>query len=441
MKRNRILIPIVMTVLMLASWYKLINTSRTDTMLYEASLKEARSMAENGATQRAVERYRDTLNLRSTPEVYAEVSALYRDRGMDRKNLSWCEDFIDAYPMEPMAYDCLLEAYLKATDYESCFDLLEISEKRGVSSEYLRRTAEQIAYEYHLDYETYENVGIFSSNFCPVFGKNGWGYVNRYGVVRVDLQYQDAGVFTSSGLAPVVNKAGDAFFIDSTGARELSPEGDYIKLGMVSDGIVAAEKENGRFAYLYSDVNQTTVPIEGEFLYGSTFNGGVAAVRNEEGWNLIDVNGRKITDAVFADVILDGKQIAMRNSRIFAAVSEGDYILLDSEGKQIGQEHFENARLFNGTEPAAVKVNNRWRFIDENGEYISDNTYDDARSFANGLAAVCTAGKWRFVDLNETVQIEGDFDGARDFNEKGSCFVKVGDSWRLLKLYRLNREG
>ena len=30
--------------------------------------------------------------------------------------------------------------------------------------------------------------------------------------------------------------------------------------------------------------------------------------------------------------------------------------------------------------------------------------------------------------------------GAKDFNEKGSCFVKVGDKWQLLKLYRLNRE-
>ena len=58
----------------------------------------------------------------------------------------------------------------------------------------------------------------------------------------------------------------------------------------------------------------------------------------------------------------------------------------------------------------------------------------------NGLAAVCIDGKWGFVDTDENIVIEPQFSGAKDFNEKGSCFVCVGNKWQLLKLYRLNRE-
>ena len=66
--------------------------------------------------------------------------------------------------------------------------------------------------------------------------------------------------------------------------------------------------------------------------------------------------------------------------------------------------------------------------------------YDDARSYTNGLAAVCINGKWGFVDEKENVVIEPQFTDAKDFNEKGSCFIKTENKWQLLKLYRLNRE-
>ncbi len=81
----------------------------------------------------------------------------------------------------------------------------------------------------------------------------------------------------------------------------------------------------------------------------------------------------------------------------------------------------------------------KWFFIDKDGKAISDKTYEDARAFSNGLAAVKQKGKWGFVDKDENIVIEPKFSDAKDFNAKGSCFIKEGDIWQLLKLYRLNR--
>ena len=80
------------------------------------------------------------------------------------------------------------------------------------------------------------------------------------------------------------------------------------------------------------------------------------------------------------------------------------------------------------------------QFIDKDAKRLSDKTYEEARSYSNGLAAVKISGKWGFVDTDENVVIEQQFFGAKDFSEKGSCFIQTGDKWQLLKLYRLNRE-
>ena len=125
---------------------------------------------------------------------------------------------------------------------------------------------------------------------------------------------------------------------------------------------------------------------------------------------------------------------------MFVSNTEGRYILVDGSGKQIGSLEFEDATLFMGEQPAAVKIGGKWQFINKDGKLVSDKSYEGAKSFLNGLAAVCINGKWGFVDEAENVVIEPKFQDASYFNEKGSCFVKMNDKWQLLKLYRLNRE-
>lgn len=437
MNRNRVLIPVVLGVIMLAGWYKLLDGAHGKQAQYDAYLSQARSLGENGAVQRAVEQYNAALEVKSSPELYAEVAQLYKERGQSRKYLSWCEDFINAYPTSPLAYDCMLEAYLGAEDYESCFDLLETAEKRAVSSQFIEQTRGQIAYAYQIEYNTYQNVGVYSNSYCAVEGENGWGFVNRYGEVKIALRYQTVGPYTQSGLSPVA-RGGSAYYIDKNGVRDVSPGVTYEELGIIVNDRAAVRRSDGK--YIYLDAGNGFEPLEGEYLDASAFNYGLAAVRDEQGWHLIDVNGDRASSAAFSDVILDEKRIAVRNDRLFAATSGAGYAMLDANGGQIGGNRYEDARLFLTDEPTAVKTGGRWRFVDRDGNFISEKTYEDARPFSNGLAAVRLNGSWCFVDENENVCIEGPFLDAKDFNEKGSCFVKIGDSWQLLKLFRLNRK-
>jgi len=436
MKKYRALVPIVMIVLMLVSWYLLIEESGKVETAYNKYLSEARKYAEDGITKYAIENYNMALEIKSTPEVYVEVAEYYKSQEKDAEYLSWCENFFDKYPTLSDSYDCVLDAYLNDKDYKSCYDILKTAEKRNISSDFIKQVSADIMYVYKLDFNTFEDVAVYSNNYCPVKSKSVWGFVDRYGNQRIACKYLEVGAYTQTNFASVVNADGDAYFIDKTGAKVMVSKEKYQSFGLLVDGKIAAKRNDGKYTYVDKEFNV----LFGEYDYASTINNGVAAVKTGDTWQLINGDGKNITNEKYVDVKFDEKQIAYRNDRLFVSTSADKYIMVDGFGKKVGSLTFEDARIFAGNAPAAVKIDGKWCFVNSDGKLISDKKYDEARSFTNGLAAVCVDGKWGFIDENENVVIKPVFFGAKDFNEKGSCFVQTGDKWQLLKLYRLNRE-
>lgn len=436
MKNYRKIFPIVMIGLMALSWYVLVSDSVKLESQYNEYLKDARKYAEDGITKYAIENYTLALGIKDEPDIYVEVAEYYKSQEKYAEYLSWCENFFEVHQTEPKAYDVLLDAYLHDKDYESCYDVLEVATKRNISTDSIKKISEEIAYIYWMDFNTYDDVGIYSNNYSPVKAGEYWGFVDRYGNQRVSCVYSQVGGYTQSALTSVVNKDGLAYFIDKSGSKVLVSKEKYKSFGLLVDEKIAAIKADGKYTYLDNEFNV----LFGDYDYASTINAGIGAVKQGETWQLINEKGKAVSDTKYLDIKLDEKQIAYRNDRAFVATAEGVYIMVNDSGKQVGSLKFEDAKVFAGEEPAAVKIDGKWCFIDADGKLISEKKYDDARSFNNGLAAVCINGKWGFVDLDEKVVIETKFYGAKDFNEKGSCFVKIGDKWQLLKLYRLNRE-
>lgn len=436
MKNYRKIIPLVMVIVMALSCYTLVSGAIKQNTEYNHYLTEARKFADLGVTKYAIENYNKAIAIKSTPDIYVEVAEYYK--GQENKEtelLAWCEDFFEKYPTNSKAYDCLLEAYMDQKDYASCFDVLYTADKRHVSSDHIKKVSNEISYTFKLDFNTYEDVGIYSNNFCAVKSKDAWGYVDRYGNQRVSVTYASAAPFTKSNMAPVVNQKGECYFIDKSGSKVLVSKDKYKSFGILSDGIIKAQLESDKFTYLDSDLDK----LFGEYEEATAFNNGIAAIKENGKWKIINKDGKAQSSDNYDGVITDEKNIAFRNDRMFVK-SDSGYIMVTSSGKQIGSETYEDARCFNDETYAAVKKDGKWFFIDKDAKRVSDKSYDEARSFSNGLAGVKVSGKWGFVDTNENVVIEPQFFGAKEFNEKGSCFVLTGDKWQLLKLYRLNRE-
>lgn len=436
MKNYRKIIPLALVVLMALACYSLVSNAVKENSDYNHYLSEARKYAELDITKYAIENYNKALAINPTPDVYVEVAEYYeRQENSDTEFLNWCEDFFAKYPANSKSYDCILKAYMKQKDYDSCFDVLSTAEKRNVSSDYIKSVKNELSYSFKLDFNTYDDVGIYGNGFCAVKSKDAWGYVDSYGNQKTPITYVSAAPFTKAEMAPVVDQKGECYFIDNTGSRVLASKEKYKSFGISSDDIIKVELENGKYSYCDSELNK----LFGEYDDATAFNNGIAAVKENGQWKIINNEGNAKSSTEYADVVADEKNIVFRNDRLFVGDGTG-YIMIDSSGKQIGNEKYENAHCFADSTYAAVENDGKWFFIDKNAKRLSDKTYEDARSYSNGLAAVKISGKWGFVDTDENVVIEQQFFGAKDFSEKGSCFIQTGDKWQLLKLYRLNRE-
>lgn len=435
MKKYRALIPIAMIVVMLVSWYMLVSDVANVEKQYDEYLTAARSFAEQGIKKYAIENYTYALETKQSPELYKEIADFYKGLGKTDDYIDWCESFLEVYPKEAIAYECLLEGYAASSDYEKCYDLITAAQNRSISSDRIDQITNEIWYEYELSFSTYDDIGIYSNNFCAVNNKGLWGFVDRFGELRIGTVYPQVGVYTQSAFVSVVNQSGESYFIDKSGAKVLVSKEPYSHFGLLSNNMVAATTTDGKYAYL----NASLEKLFGEYEYASTMNGNRAVVKVDGQWKVINEKGENIGSKTYLDVILDKKEIAFRNDRMFVSETDGKYILIDGSCNRIGSLEFEYAEPFMGGQYTAVKIDGKWRFINKNGEFASDQTYDGAKAFVNGMAAVCIEGKWGFVDESERIVIEPQYNDASYFNEKGSCFVKQDDKWQLLKLYRLNR--
>lgn len=73
----------------------------------------------------------------------------------------------------------------------------------------------------------------------------------------------------------------------------------------------------------------------------------------------------------------------------------------------------------------------RFGFIDGSGKTVIACSYDWARPFSEGLAAVFTDGKWGYIDRTGEMAVEPQFEQALDFRE-GLAVVYIGNKARCI---------
>lgn len=74
--------------------------------------------------------------------------------------------------------------------------------------------------------------------------------------------------------------------------------------------------------------------IAGDYDEVSAMGNGVAAVKSDNKWSLIDTKGKKVTKDKYDSVVMDSKGIVCRNDRVFAK-QNGYYYLFDSKGNKV----------------------------------------------------------------------------------------------------------
>ena len=77
---------------------------------------------------------------------------------------------------------------------------------------------------------------------------------------------------------------------------------------------------------------------------------------------------------------------------------------------------------------AAVKIGDKWGYIDTAGQTVIGFLYDEAKDFSEGAAAVQRNGKWGFIARNGQEFISLQYETAKDFSD-GLAAVKKVSKW------------
>ncbi|MEN2774833.1 WG repeat-containing protein [Acetivibrio clariflavus] len=434
-KKYKNLVPVALVILMALAWYQLNSNAMAKQNEYDKYIEEAQRYENLGILTYAQKNYMDALKIKDTIEIRFKVADCIKGND-EREYLKYCQKILEKYPYNVEIYNRLAEYYQQKKDFKSCFEIIDIAKKRKLSSETLTGIEKAIAFEYSFAYNTYDDVTAFIDGYCVVKRKDYYGFVDTSGKLVIDCIYKKVSSFCD-GFAAVVDQTDMSYFIDTEGNKAIATHKDseYTEFGMISDGMMTAML-NGKYVYLDKSFNK----LFGDYDFASAVNN-VAAVRIGDSWEIIDKNGQALGGKKYLDVIIDENGYACRKNRIFAKDNEG-YRMLDTEGNMVSNQVFDDARPFSFGTLAAVKINDKWGFVDQSGNMVIEPKFDDARSFSYGLAAVKITGKWGFIDTTGEIMIEPEFYDARDFTKEGTCFVKEGEKWQLLKLYRnLSSEG
>ncbi|MBE7462309.1 MAG: WG repeat-containing protein [Planctomycetes bacterium] len=117
-----------------------------------------------------------------------------------------------------------------------------------------------------------------------------------------------------------------------------------------------------------------------------------------------------------------------------AAPQNARWGFLDEDGRWVVEPVYQEARAFYDGR-AAVRVGRAWGFVDESGKVRVPAQLEEVRDFREERAAFRRGGLWGFVDRDGRIRIEPRFEEVRDFSEALAA-VRRGDRWGFV-----DREG
>ena len=151
--------------------------------------------------------------------------------------------------------------------------------------------------------------------------------------------------------------------------------------------------------------------------------------------SLINQVGLMLEGSDFADLRLDLSGSWLCWESVLAAREEGKYLILDSGLNPVCERSF--AKLDIPTEYGlfAFEEGGKWGFVSSKGEIVIGPRYKQAKSFRNGLAAVCDeTGLWGFIKADGEMVTRCQFLDAGYVSGCGSVMVSdIEDMYRLLQ--------
>lgn len=233
----------------------------------------------------------------------------------------------------------------------------------------------------------YDGITVGGDGLFGVQSGGRWGYIDAKGTEVIGIKYEAAGAF-DAGVAPV--------------------------------------KLNGLWGYITTG-GATDVPIDYPELGGREKN--LFTARTSDGWALVM---KSISDGQWypssdPDVL---RYYSVSEGAIVAKIKAGEMLLMQA-GYKRSEIYLSIKRRSQGFS-AASRSKDKWGYLDQDGEYIWADRFEEAGPFNENLAPVKTAGKWGYIDRAANFIVAPSYDAAFPFRD-GLAVIRKGDLRGFLK--------
>ena len=149
------------------------------------------------------------------------------------------------------------------------------------------------------------------------------------------------------------------------------------------------------------------------------FKNGVAPAKLNGLWGLIDTTGKWLVSPQY-------KEIGRLSEGLVAVEKNGKFAFIDaslkSAGKVVIPFKYDKAQYFS-TGLAAVKIGDKWGFIDKKGSLKIRARYDNVRNFKRGFAPVKIKNKWGYINAQGKWLVKPVYNAAYSFTDDGLAVV------------------
>ena len=326
--------------------------------------------------------------------------------------------------------DTLPAVYLEAAEYylgrskeTEAFEALKLGIEKTGSKE-LVDYYEEKRYVYDVSHSAYQEATDFLNGMIQVWQDEYWGLAGPSGDLVLPCEYDFLSTYYNGEV--IAEKDGLLVGVDTNGNRLALYKGEVVsEITNFNEGRLAVRQSNGWV--LATDELQTGSVVFEEI--GMFSNGGAAAKINGK-WGVVGRNGQDwLLEPIYDEIICDDLGRCWYEDTVF--VRQGEDVLLLVDGQQVG-ESYEDAKPFAGGW-AAVKKNGLWGYIDQTGAVQIEFQFDEAKSFTMHLAPVRVGRNWGYVGLDGNLVIEPIFLNAKAFSA-GTAPVKTADGWQFITL-------
>ncbi len=425
----KVVLPVAISGALLLSWGQFAGDVSRQGQGYRRCLKLAEESYQKGLYEQAVEYYKNSLEYKNVLGVYDEIcktcKVFYEEEDSKHARNLYIQCLLEAAEAVPENAEYWVTAvkmYKEAEDYSSAYSTVKKALNKGTQTEELIALYRELKYMFQIDYQLYTEYKNWLGGYISLYNADGWVRSNPVGKVTSSQTYQFLGMINDNGWGLYTNDI-DTRMLDKNEVVRARFDFSVQDAGIYSpeSGWMPVRKE------LYWQF----MNLEGEFLPGeyqhvSCFVNGKAAVETKDGgWYLINTQGEKVSE-VYQDIKLDLSGSYLRDGVILAKSGDA-YHIYQSDWTQVSDFSCEDIDICLGDNWIAYKDGGKWGFVDKEGNVKIEPAYEKAKSFSNGLAAVCQNQKWGFIDTTNTLVIDYQFTDATYFNRYHYCLISQDD--------------